>query len=65
MFACAKLSCTSALVRSTSWAGNRRPDLLPWSVHVVEWGTAGRRTPPARGSSLLNLESLVFFFLFS
>lgn len=55
MFACAKLACTPALVRSPGRAGAPREDLSAWSVHVVEWGT-----PTCGDRSALTLCGLFF-----
>lgn len=44
MFACAKLACTPALVRSHAGPLTQGPRLLACSVHVVGWATCGLGT---------------------
>lgn len=63
MFACAKLACTPALVRSPDWARSWRARPLATGVHVVEWVTSARDSRPSQDSSLTPFKLCVFLSL--
>ena len=63
MFACAKLACTPALVRSPDWAWSSRSRPLGPDVHVVEWVTSAWNSRPFQDSSLTPLNLCVFLSL--
>lgn len=63
MFACAKLACTPALVRSPDWARSWRARPLGTGVHVVEWVTSARDSRPSQDSSLTPLKLCDFLSL--